>query len=90
MTLDVGVHGKLGEQAHVESAQGAWKELTENINQMASNLTLQVRDISTVCKAVAKGDLSTKVNLIPDNTHFTFLNTAFIRLLHKLMVSSWI
>ncbi|CDH51117.1 histidine kinase [Lichtheimia corymbifera JMRC:FSU:9682] len=61
MTLDVGVHGKLGGQAHVQSAQGAWKELTENINHMASNLTLQVRDISTVCKAVARGDLSTKI-----------------------------
>lgn len=70
MTLDVGVHGKLGGQAHVDSAQGAWKELTRNINQMASNLTLQVRDISSVCKAVARGDLSTKVNMILHNVQY--------------------
>ncbi|KAI8148825.1 hypothetical protein BJV82DRAFT_505712 [Fennellomyces sp. T-0311] len=63
VTLQVGVEGKLGGQAVVTNAQGTWQELTENVNLMASNLTLQVRDIATVCKAVARGDLSRKITV---------------------------
>ncbi|KAI9275711.1 hypothetical protein BDA99DRAFT_430948 [Phascolomyces articulosus] len=58
VTLKVGVDGKLGEQEVVEGFHGTWKELTENINLMVNNLTLPVRDIAAVCKAVARGDLS--------------------------------
>ncbi|KAI7847811.1 hypothetical protein BDC45DRAFT_451268 [Circinella umbellata] len=58
VTLQVGVEGKLGVQAVVKDVNGTWKELTDNINLMVNNLTLQVRDIATVCKAVARGDLS--------------------------------
>lgn len=60
VSLQVGVEGKLGGQAIVENAQGTWRELTDNVNLMASNLTSQVRDIAIVCKAVARGDLSSK------------------------------
>ncbi len=58
---EVGTEGKLGGQANVPRVEGAWKELTDNVNTMASNLTLQVRDISNVVTAVAKGDLSQKI-----------------------------
>src|SRR5690606_34471926 len=60
---DVGVEGKLGGQARVRGVSGIWKELTDNVNLMASNLTAQVRDIATVTTAVAKGDLSRKITL---------------------------
>ena len=58
---DVGVEGKLGGQAKVEGVQGLWRELTENVNTMAQNLTDQVRDIAEVTTAVAQGDLSRKI-----------------------------
>lgn len=58
----VGTEGKLGGQAEVHGAQGTWKELTENVNGMAWNLTTQVREIAEVTTAVANGDLSKKVN----------------------------
>ena len=58
---EVGTEGKLGGQAHVPGAAGTWKELTDNVNFMASNLTSQVRDIADVTTAVANGDLSKKV-----------------------------
>ncbi len=58
---EVGVEGKLGGQATVEGVRGAWKELTENVNLMASNLTNQVRDIAEVTTAVARGDLTRKI-----------------------------
>ncbi|KAI9477041.1 hypothetical protein BX667DRAFT_497678, partial [Coemansia mojavensis] len=58
---DVGTEGKLGGQAHVPNVDGTWKDLTDNVNKMASNLTNQVRDIAMVTKAVAKGDLNQKV-----------------------------
>ncbi|HUP23397.1 MAG TPA: HAMP domain-containing protein, partial [Thermoanaerobaculia bacterium] len=58
---DVGVEGKLGGQAQVRGVSGIWKELTDNVNLMASNLTNQVRDIADVTTAVAKGDLSRKI-----------------------------
>ncbi|KAF9176892.1 hypothetical protein BGZ50_009472, partial [Haplosporangium sp. Z 11] len=63
VSLEVGTEGKLGGQAHVKDVSGTWKELTDNVNLMASNLTGQVRDIATVCKAVARGDMTKKVSV---------------------------
>ncbi|KAF9953086.1 hypothetical protein BGZ72_005718, partial [Mortierella alpina] len=63
VSLEVGTEGKLGGQAHVKDVSGTWKELTDNVNLMASNLTGQVRDIATVCKAVACGDLTKKISV---------------------------
>src|SRR5579884_2908570 len=57
---EVGTEGKLGGQAVVPGVAGVWKDLTENVNSMASNLTSQVRNIADVTTAVAKGDLSRK------------------------------
>ncbi|CAG8658523.1 6887_t:CDS:1, partial [Paraglomus occultum] len=56
-----GTEGILGVLAHVKDDGGTWKELTDNVNTMASNLTVQVRDIASVSKAVACGDLSKKI-----------------------------
>ncbi|TID23935.1 hypothetical protein CANINC_003096 [Pichia inconspicua] len=58
---ETGVEGRLGGQAQVENASGIWKELTDNVNAMALNLTTQVRNIANVTTSVANGDLSTKV-----------------------------
>src|SRR5215467_11977136 len=58
---EVGTEGKLGGQASVEGVRGTWKELTDNVNQMASNLTNQVRDISAVATAIARGDMTRKI-----------------------------
>lgn len=58
---DVGVLGILGGQAFIENVEGIWKELTDNVNAMALNLTTQVRNIANVTTAVAQGDLSKKV-----------------------------
>src|ERR1700678_2388566 len=60
---EVGTEGKLGGQAQVKKASGAWKELTESVNSMASNLTAQVRNIADVTIAVANGDLSKKITV---------------------------
>ena len=60
---EVGTEGMLGGQAEVEGVSGTWKGLTENVNQMASNLTTQVRSIATVTTAVANGDLSRKITV---------------------------
>jgi len=60
---EVGTDGKLGGQAQVPGVSGTWKDLTENVNVMASNLTLQVRGIAKVVTAVAQGDLSPKLAL---------------------------
>ncbi|HEX5999993.1 MAG TPA: HAMP domain-containing protein, partial [Hyphomicrobiaceae bacterium] len=60
---EVGTEGKLGGQADVQGAAGTWKDLTENVNNMAGNLTDQVRNIADVTKAVAAGDLSKKVTV---------------------------
>jgi signal transduction histidine kinase/DNA-binding response OmpR family regulator/HAMP domain-containing protein len=60
---EVGVEGKLGGQAKVLEASGIWKNLTDNVNQLAENLTVQVRAINTVATAVAKGDLSSSVKV---------------------------
>jgi signal transduction histidine kinase/HAMP domain-containing protein/DNA-binding response OmpR family regulator len=58
---EVGTEGKLGGQAEVEDVSGTWRDLTENVNLMASNLTDQVRNIAQVATAVARGDLSQKI-----------------------------
>ena len=60
---EVGTEGKLGGQAKVKGVSGVWRELTESVNQMASNLTAQVRNISEVTIAVANGDLSRKITV---------------------------
>src|SRR5689334_10612871 len=60
---EVGVEGKLGGQANVPGASGIWKNLTENVNQLAQNLTTQVRSISEVSTAVAKGDLTRTIRV---------------------------
>jgi HAMP domain-containing protein/CheY-like chemotaxis protein/signal transduction histidine kinase len=60
---EVGTEGKLGGQAQVKGVSGVWKELTESVNQMAGNLTAQVRNIADVTIAVAKGDLSRKITV---------------------------
>ncbi|HLP20366.1 MAG TPA: response regulator, partial [Chitinophagales bacterium] len=60
---EVGVDGKLGGQASVPGASGIWKNLTENVNQLAQNLTTQVRSISEVSTAVAKGDLTRTIRV---------------------------
>ncbi len=60
---EVGTEGKLGGQADVKGVAGTWKDLTENVNSMASNLTSQVRNIAEVTTAVAKGDLSRKITV---------------------------
>jgi signal transduction histidine kinase/HAMP domain-containing protein len=60
---EVGTEGKLGGQAEVEDVSGTWRDLTENVNLMASNLTDQVRNIAQVTTAVAKGDLSQKITV---------------------------
>src|SRR6267143_598585 len=60
---EVGTEGKLGGQAEVLSVAGTWKDLTDSVNYMASNLTNQVRNIAEVTTAVAKGDLSRKITV---------------------------
>jgi HAMP domain-containing protein len=63
MAREVGTEGKLGGQAIVPGVAGTWKDLTDNVNSMASNLTTQVRNIAEVATAVAKGDLSRKITV---------------------------
>ncbi|HVV51554.1 MAG TPA: HAMP domain-containing protein, partial [Polyangia bacterium] len=60
---EVGTEGKLGGQAQVKGVSGVWKDLTESVNQMAGNLTAQVRSIADVTIAVASGDLSKKITV---------------------------
>src|SRR5205823_244230 len=60
---EVGTDGKLGGQAVVPGAAGTWKDLTDSVNAMASNLTAQVRNIAGVTTAVARGDLSRKITV---------------------------
>ncbi|MES2874138.1 MAG: HAMP domain-containing protein [Bacteroidota bacterium] len=60
---EVGVQGRLGGQASVPGASGTWKDLTENVNQLAQNLTTQVRSISEVASAVTKGDLTRTIRV---------------------------
>src|SRR5207249_4168510 len=60
---EVGTEGKLGGQAQVPGVAGTWKDLTDNVNFMASNLTAQVRNIADVATAIAGGDLSKKITV---------------------------
>ena len=60
---EVGTEGKLGGQANVKGVAGTWKDLTDNVNAMATNLTGQVRNIAEVTTAVASGDLSKKITV---------------------------
>ena len=60
---EVGTEGKLGGQAEVPGVDGTWKDLTDNVNLMASNLTVQLRDVSKVATAIATGDLTQKVTV---------------------------
>src|SRR5207302_1757745 len=60
---EVGTEGKLGGQAQVKDVAGTWKDLTDNVNSMAANLTSQVRNIAEVTTAVANGDLSKKITV---------------------------
>src|ERR1700680_4201513 len=60
---EVGSEGKLGGQASVPDVTGVWKELTDSVNSMASNLTAQVRNIAEVSTAIARGDLSKKITV---------------------------
>ena len=60
---EVGTEGKLGGQAEVQGVAGTWKDLTDNVNSMANNLTAQVRNIAAVTTAVARGDLSRKITV---------------------------
>ncbi|MDX2523063.1 HAMP domain-containing protein [Streptomyces europaeiscabiei] len=63
MARDVGTEGRLGGQARVDGVSGTWKELTDSVNSMAGNLTSQVRNIAQVTTAVARGDLSQKIDV---------------------------
>src|SRR5207253_10201414 len=58
---EVGIEGKLGGQAKVPSATGTWRQLTDNVNELAASLTTQIRAISEVATAVTKGDLSRSI-----------------------------
>src|SRR5437867_1180559 len=60
---EVGTEGKLGGQALVTGASGTWKDLTDNVNQLAANLTTQVRAIAEVATAVTKGDLTRAIDV---------------------------
>ncbi len=61
---EVGTEGRLGGQAEVEGVSGTWKRLTENVNELAGNLTRQVRAIAEVTSAVTKGDLTRSINVV--------------------------
>jgi len=60
---EVGTEGKLGGQADVPGVAGTWKDLTDSVNSMASNLTVQLRDVSKVATAIAMGDLTPKITV---------------------------
>lgn len=63
LAREVGTDGKLGGQANVDNVKGKWADLTKNVNRMATNLTKQVRGISDVTQAIARGDLTQKINV---------------------------
>ena len=75
---EVGTEGKLGGQAVVKDVAGVWKDLTDNVNSMAGNLTNQVRNIAGVTTAVAKGDLSTKITVDAQGEILELKNTVNI------------
>jgi osomolarity two-component system sensor histidine kinase NIK1 len=75
LATDVGIKGILGGQAVVNGVEGAWKDLTDNVNAMATNLTNQVRAIATVTTAVAHGDLSQKIHVVAQGEILELKNT---------------
>src|SRR5207248_1937904 len=72
---EVGTEGKLGGQAEVKGVAGTWKDLTDNVNGLANNLTNQVRNIAKVTTAVATGDLSQKITVDARGEIFELKNT---------------
>ncbi|MFC4337078.1 HAMP domain-containing protein [Salininema proteolyticum] len=72
---EVGTEGRLGGQADVPGVAGTWKDLTDNVNSMASNLTTQVRNISSVATAVAQGDLTRKITVAAQGEILELKNT---------------
>jgi signal transduction histidine kinase/HAMP domain-containing protein/ActR/RegA family two-component response regulator len=72
---EVGTEGKLGGQAHVKGVAGTWRDLTDNVNYMASNLTSQVRNIAQVSTAVAEGDLGQKITVDAQGEILALKNT---------------
>ncbi len=72
---EVGTEGKLGGQAYVQGVAGTWKDLTDSVNSMASNLTAQVRNIAEVTTAVARGDLSKKITVDVEGEILALKNT---------------
>src|SRR5271156_1897251 len=72
---EVGTEGKLGGQADVKGVSGTWKDLTDNVNQLAGNLTAQVRNIAKVTTAVARGDLSQKITVDAKGEIYELKNT---------------
>src|SRR5207248_1649166 len=72
---EVGTEGRLGGQANVEGVSGTWKDLTDNVNTLADNLTNQVRNIADVTTAVATGDLSKKITVDVKGEILTLKNT---------------
>ncbi|KAG1824138.1 hypothetical protein EV424DRAFT_1606045 [Suillus variegatus] len=75
VTLEVGSQGKLGGQAHVPDVQGVWFELVRNVNRMCSSLTDQVRSIANVTTAVARGDLTQKIEISVEGEMSTLKGT---------------
>src|SRR5262249_11662786 len=76
---EVGTEGKLGGQADVKGVSGTWKDLTDNVNGLAANLTAQVRNIAKVTTAVAKGDLSQKITVDAEGDILALKNTIHTR-----------
>ncbi|WEW58963.1 histidine kinase osmosensor [Emydomyces testavorans] len=72
---EVGTDGTLGGQANVDNVEGKWKDLTDNVNTMAQNLTIQVRAISDVTQAIARGDLSRKIDVHAQGEILTLKDT---------------
>ena len=72
---EVGTDGTLGGQANVENVEGKWRELTDNVNVMANNLTSQVRNISTVTQAIAAGNLDRKITVSAQGEILTLKDT---------------
>src|SRR5687767_5632850 len=75
VAYEVGTEGKLGGQAQVRGVSGVWRELTENVNGMANNLTSQVRNIAEVTTAIAEGDLSRKITVNAEGEILALKNT---------------
>ncbi|KAJ7736699.1 nonidentical kinase-1 [Mycena metata] len=75
VSRDVGTEGKLGAQAHVEDVEGTWRELTDEVNTLAANLTTQVRGIAALTSAVAKGDLSKQIDVDANGEILDLKNT---------------